>query len=147
MIAFSTIPIGEEIYNLTSLYEGYIRLALLPPFSVRNSDTYQFDMQYANWIFSYEPAYNDFMNIIYKYNQGIDITILIVDFDMYDYIIESLEKLLSSRYGIVCNRVYSLEDWCDCTDVGPRNKNHIINMDADLDNFSNYLINKGVKEF
>lgn len=147
MITFSTIPVGGEIYNLTSLYEGYTRLYLLPPFVVRNSNTYEFDINYANWIFGCEQAYNDFMNIIYKYIQGVDITILILDFDMYDYIIESLEKLLSERYGIVSNRVYTIEDWYDCTDVGPRKKEHIINLNNDMENFSNYLVNKGVKEF
>ena len=90
---------------------------------------------------------NDFMNIIYKYIQGVDIVILINTLGISNYITESLEKLISERYGIVCNKVYDQLDWYDRVDVGPRNKAHIMNLDMDMENFSMYLVNKGVKEF
>lgn len=143
MLTFSKILSfnqSMEVYNLTSLYEGFYRLQLIPPFEIFDNCTNDFDVMYMNWIFNYEPAYLDFMNIIYKISQGIDICILIADIDRFDIVIESLHKLLSQRYGIIGNIVNTIDDWDECTDIGPRNVGHLYNLDQDLENYSNYIM-------
>lgn len=150
MLVFSKVlPINQsmEVYNLTSLYEGYYRLKFIPPFEIFDNCTNDFDIAYMNWIFSYQPAYLDFMNIIYKVTQGIDICILVIDDDNFDIINESLQKLLSQRYGIISNIVNTIEDWDECTDIGPRNAGHVFNLDQDLENYSNFIMKTNPEMF
>lgn len=137
MISFSKVlpPKPMEVYNLTSLYEGFYRLNLVPPFSIFDDCSNNLDLLYMNWIFSYQPAYNDFMSLLLKIQQGIDICILVIEDDSFDMINESLQKLLSERYGIIANIINCLEDWEYIQDVGPRQPEHILNMDFDRDKY------------
>ena len=135
MLIFSRIlPINNnmEVYNLTSLFEGYERLNLIPPFDIFDNSTNEFDINYMNWIFSNKEVFNEFNNIIYKLHLGIDICILIADNGVFDIVYESLQKLISERYGYVSNIVNFPEDWDYCTNIGPRNKGHVYNLDYDL---------------
>lgn len=144
MLTFSKVlPLTSmEVYNLTSLYEGFYRLQFIPPFEIFDNCSNDFDIAYMNWIFNYEPAYMDFMSIISKIIQGINVCILVIDNDNFDIINESLQKLLSQRYGIVANIVNTIEDWDECTDIGPRNVGHTFNLDRDLEIYSTLIMNK-----
>lgn len=126
---------------MTSFYEGFPRLQLIPPFKIFDNCSYEYiDSIYMQWIFSNQIPYINFMDIVAKLHEDHKICILVMPDDSYDMIYESLQSILSARYGIVSNIVNSIEDWFDLTDVGPRAPEHILNMDMDKDNFLSYLM-------
>lgn len=135
MLIFSKIlPVSNqmEVYNLTSLYEGYQRLRLIPPFEIFDNNSNEFDLEYMNWIFNNPEAKEDLLSLMFKIRSGIDVCILIIDNDKFNIIYESLQKLISQRYGYIINIVNTPEDWDYCTNIGPRNAYHIYYLDMDL---------------
>ena len=68
MLTFSKIlpnPVfGMEIYNMTSLYEGFYNLHLIPPFNIFDNGSNDMDIAYAQWLFNDQTAYYDLMNVL-----------------------------------------------------------------------------------
>lgn len=93
-----------EIYNLSSLKEGYPKLDILPTIHVAYQDEVQFDMDYFNWIFSNDIIFRRFFDIIYKLYLGENIFLLISKSEEYDMVLYSILKIIQQRYGY--NPVY-----------------------------------------
>ena len=53
------------ILNLSSLVEGFERVHLVPSISANYNDDKQFDIAYANYIFSNNYTFMEFMKIVY----------------------------------------------------------------------------------
>ena len=88
------------VLNLSSLAEGFQRVHLVPSVSARYSDDKEFDIAYANYIFSNDHVFMEFMKIVYPLYNGADVFLLVSrNEDTHDIITESLCKLIQQRYG------------------------------------------------
>lgn len=87
------------VLNLSSLAEGFERVHLVPSVSANYEDK-EFDLAYANYIFSNDQVFMEFMKIIYPLYMGMDVFLLVSRSEnIYDIITESLCKLIQQRYG------------------------------------------------
>lgn len=124
------------VYNFSSFSEKYTQLHLLPPREFGRDFNYQFDINYAQFIFSNDEVFFDFMMIIYPLYQGQDV-FLIID-DCVEGLNESLLKLIQQRYGYEANYIGSEEDFIyaqesSFSDIG------LINLDQDKDRLAYML--------
>lgn len=88
------------ILNLSSLAEGFQRVHLVPSVSASYNDDKQFDIDYANYIFSNDYAFMEFMKIMFPLYMGQDVFLLVSrNENTHDIITESLCKLIQQRYG------------------------------------------------
>lgn len=88
------------VLNLSSLAEGFERVHLVPSISASYNDDKQFDIDYANYIFSNNFTFMEFMKIVYPLYTGADVFLLVSrNENTHDIITESLCKLIQQRYG------------------------------------------------
>lgn len=88
------------VLNLSSLAEGFERVHLVPSVQAQYNNDKEFDIAYANYIFSNDWVFMEFMKIIYPLYEGIDVFLLVSRGEnTYDIITESLCKLIQQRYG------------------------------------------------
>ena len=88
------------VLNLSSLAEGFERVHLVPSISASYNDDKQFDIDYANYIFSNDLIFMEFMKIVYPLYIGADVFLLVSrNENTHDIITESLCKLIQQRYG------------------------------------------------
>lgn len=87
------------ILNLSSLVEGFPRVFLTPSVSASYNNDKEFDIAYANYIFSNDYAFMEFMKIVYNLYMGLDVFLIVSRGDIYDTVTESLCKLIQQRYG------------------------------------------------
>ena len=100
------------IYNLASMKEGYPRLPeLIPPNNIGRLEGREFDMHYAEYLMSWEPAFFAMFGIIFNLFQAHDIYLIINEYDWTDELVHSLFKFIQSRYGYDGVRINSFEDY------------------------------------
>ncbi len=89
------------IYNITSFREGLNRLNLLPPLDKRLfiNNAREFDILYAEWIFSNDAQFFDFFKIVFDLYSGKDVYLVMDDAEWSENILESILKLIQQRYG------------------------------------------------
>ena len=88
------------ILNLSSLVEGFPRVHLVPSVTTQYDNDKEFDIAYANYIFSNDNIFMEFMKIIYPLYTGNDVFLLVSrNENTHDIITESLCKLIQQRYG------------------------------------------------
>ena len=88
------------ILNLSSLIEGFPRVHLVPSVTAQYNNDKEFDIAYANYIFSNDYAFMEFMKIVYPLYCGEDVFLLVSrNENTHDIITESLCKLIQQRYG------------------------------------------------
>ena len=88
------------ILNLSSLAEGFQRVHLVPSVSAAYNNDKEFDIAYANYIFSNDNVFMELMKIVYPLYLGNDVFLLVSrNEDTHDIITESLCKLIQQRYG------------------------------------------------
>ena len=88
------------ILNLSSLAEGFQRVRLVPSFTTAYSNDKEFDIVYANYIFSNDEMFMQFMSIVFPLYNGQDVFLLVSrNENTYDIITESICKLIQQRYG------------------------------------------------
>lgn len=134
------------IYNLTSMAEEFCTLpSLIPPNNLPRSTERDFDIAYAQYIFSVEQAFIEFFCIIYNLYIGIDV-FLVVDQDQEwtENILESLLKLIQQRYGYVAVMVLDDNDyiWTKNNGVGNFAPGFgLYNLDQDKERFTTDIEN------
>lgn len=100
---YRSLPYAKEkfvILNLSSLVEGFPRVHLVPSVTATYDNDKQFDIDYANYIFSNDSVFMEFMKIIYPLYMGQDVFLLVSRSEnTHDIITESLCKLIQQRYG------------------------------------------------
>lgn len=105
------------VLNLSSLAEGFERVHLVPSISASYNDDKQFDIDYANYIFSNDYTFMEFMKIIYPLYVGSDVFLLVSrNENTHDIITESLCKLIQQRYGYnyqLLNNKYDIDYYDD----------------------------------
>ncbi|MGL5751465.1 MAG: hypothetical protein ACRCXT_13110 [Paraclostridium sp.] len=137
----TTIPYDMKdliIYNFNSFKEcGYYKLNLIPNGIQMLSDDenaeMQFDMFYAGYILNNDAIFMDMMKIIYPIYNGMNIYIMIDSYNtQYNFIIESLQKFIQSRYGL---QIYNINDLDDLEYISDSNFNiyGVYNLDQDKD--------------
>lgn len=88
------------ILNLSSLAEGFERVHLVPSIPTMYNNDKEFDIAYANYIFSNDYTFMEFMKIVYSLYLGYDVFLLVSrNENTHDIITESLCKLIQQRYG------------------------------------------------
>ena len=88
------------ILNLSSLIEGFPRVHLVPSVTTQYNNDKEFDIAYANYIFSNDNIFMEFMKIVYPLYCGQDVFLLVSRSEnTHDIITESLCKLIQQRYG------------------------------------------------
>ena len=88
------------ILNLSSLIEGFPRVHLVPSVTTQYNDDKEFDLAYANYIFSNDYTFMEFMKIVYPLYCGQNVFLLVSrNENTHDIITESLCKLIQQRYG------------------------------------------------
>ena len=122
MIVFgnhTTIPYNTKepwyIINLSSPLEGVQRINIMPPYYLKFNinDTNNFDIQYLDYIFSNDTIFYEFMDkLIIPIYLGWNVYVINSNSDeIFDYISESIQKILQQRYGLLVNNVSEYEDY------------------------------------
>lgn len=129
------------VYNLTSLREGFERLPfLIPPNEIGKLTGRDFDLAYANYIFSNDFIFKSFFDIIWLLYSGTDVYIIISEDDWSENLVESLLKLIQQRYGYNGCRIDSYEDYLfrfnssNYNDFDPRFG--VANLDSDKERYT-----------
>lgn len=99
-----------RVYNFSSLREGFPRLNLMLPHNLGANSEYEFDVNYANYIFSNDIVFMNFMTIIIELYYGHSVFLLISEDEWSLLLIDSLMKLIQQRYGINGVLVNTMED-------------------------------------
>lgn len=99
-----------KVYNFSSLKEGFPRLNLTPSYNFGATTELEFDIQYANYIFSNDIVFMNFMTIIMELYYGNSVFLLVSNDQWSDLLIESLMKLIQQRYGVNGGRINTIED-------------------------------------
>ena len=92
------------ILNFNSYLEGYDRVNLIVPTHndiINPMENKNFDIQYVNYILNNDYAFMEFMKIIMPLYMGANVFVLISKNDIFEYISESLQKFIQTRYGLI----------------------------------------------
>lgn len=135
------------IFNFSSFIEGYSNLNNLNPlnyysFDRVDVDSADFDVWYYKFIFKNQPSYIEFLSVMYYVYMGYDVFILIDFNNIYsNMIIESLIRIIKTRYGLACNITENLaDDYDSLIDKNQVFIEGIRQLDSDIENYTrNYL--------
>ena len=139
------------VYNLSSLYSGYIdctdlltniapinNTAMPLPEFVQSVD---FDIQYSAMIMNNQILFVKLMMILSNSYEGA-ISIVLVQHDFYrDAIMESIIKFIQQRYGYNC---WIIEDPDDiyCINEPHYTPMGLLNLDADLQRYDSLFVDQ-----
>lgn len=88
------------IFNFTGMTEGFRSIqALIPPNELGRFDSYEFDVNYANYIMMNNSIFLVFFQIIEALYIGLQVYIISDEANWSENLIESLLKLIQQRYG------------------------------------------------
>lgn len=111
MLLIGTYDVIESAYNILSIKNKYIHVLNLssanlniPPSSLfyvpkSNNETNNYDIEYANFIFQNTQQRVEFLYAIYQLQIGNPVLIMIGTYPGMYEMVESLLKLIQSRYG------------------------------------------------
>ena len=124
------------IVGFNTLFEGILQLDLLPPNNLGAIDEYDFDLRYFSFILGDDYRFLQMFWIpLYIFN-GYDVFIVS---DKYmpnstweDNLIESLLKMIQTRYGIFACKVMYPEDYLSAEETDINKGYGIINYDEDM---------------
>ena len=143
------------VFNLTSFKEGLPSLINLVPHYQEHFNTLdelQFDINYAQYVLSSIPAFNELMFIMMNLYDMRDVYITVSKQNWYyESINESLMKLIQQRYGYNYFEINTVEDYeyaksADYNDYS-FNVQGIFNLDQDKELFiRNRVIEEGINE-
>lgn len=143
---YNNIDMGHaSILNLSSLNERFPRVAIMPPPNTILSDEYSFDKVYFDYIMNNDYIFLEFMKIIMPLYYGYDVYIEVTQGGNFDYITESLIRIIQQRYGYNSYIVNDPEDILMIgTEVVPEGEFSIQGLamlDADKERYS-YMTTK-----
>ena len=129
---------NTRVFNFYSLREGFIELNLIPDNNLGAINEYDFDLKYVNWIFSDDQRFIQFMTPIQELFNGRDVFIVydhIMNRLWEDNMMESLLKLIQTRYGIIPCKIEDLEDYDMANESDIRYGYGLMNFDQDAKRF------------
>lgn len=139
-----------NIYNLSSLYSGYIDCTdLLTNIATINTtmplpdfvQSVDFDIQYAAMVMNNQVLFVKLMMILSNSYEG-NISIVLVEHDFYrDAIMESIIKFIQQRYGYNCWVIENPDDIIyikepHYTPMG------LLNLDSDLQKYDSLFVDQ-----
>ena len=151
MISFMTYEVAHqlqldinkkvEIVNFTSLRMGYKQLSLYP-----RKETMQyvnsgkiFDQMYARQLLEDDSMFMNLMYIVQQVYDGKEVVILVTLGNGWDFVLESLQKFLQSRYGFITCLVESPEDYA-FVEESPITPMYLYNLELDMARFRNNIL-------
>lgn len=141
-IVIQNIP-NLFVYNLSSLLEGPVKLNIAPPYNI-SFDERTLDIEYAKYLMMDDNAFISLMEFMFHIYNGENVLILIGDDDIHEYAIESLQKFIQQRYGILSYNIQSEEDIHGLTDLSIFNLNGVYNFDLDKKRYIDLMISRGM---
>lgn len=129
-----------RVFNFYSLKEGFIELNLIPDNNLGAINEYDFDLKYVAWIFNDDMRFMQFFTVIQELFNGRDVFIVydhIMNRLWEDNMMESLLKLIQTRYGIIPCEIKSFEDYDTAHDSDIRYGYGLMNFDQDANRFMN----------
>lgn len=88
------------VYNLTGMIEGFENIqSLIPPNELGRFDSYEFDLNYFNYVMQNDAIFVTFFRIIQSLYTGRSVYIISDEADWAESLIESLMKIIQQRYG------------------------------------------------
>ena len=99
------------IYNFTSPLMGFPQINLLPPPQLEYTFDNTFDIEYYNYLINCDDAFMQLMLLIMAEYHNKNVYLLVSEGNGYDYINDSLMKLIQVRYGIVVQYINDIEDY------------------------------------
>lgn len=129
------------ILNLSSFVEGVDRVNLLPPNNIGLFNDKDFDVMYANYIFSNDGPFCEFMKIIYQLYNGIDVFLLVNTDDSFEIYTESITKLIQQRYGYNYQILNKKSDY-NRYDDSSFSLQGVYNVDQDMERFTMIQLSK-----
>jgi len=128
------------ILNLSSLVEGFQRVHLVPSIQAEYFNDKEFDLAYANYIFSNDLVFMELMKIIYPLYNGADIFLLVSrNENTYDIVTESLCKLIQQRYGYNYQLLNNKDD-INYYDDSNFSLNGLAVLDMDKERMTNLIV-------
>jgi hypothetical protein len=130
------------VFNTTSYKMGWEELKLLiPPNNIGHLTDREFDIAYANYIFSNDYIFSEFFIILYNVYINKDVYILVNDEEWAINLDQSLFKLIQQRYGLNAIKVETEEDYIYAMNsISDFNHQYgIANLDQDKERFSYFI--------
>lgn len=135
-----------KVFNLCSFNESIQRVDIIPPLDLlKNSNVENIDLILSNYIFNNDSIFYEFMVkvILPLYSQEIVILLGNIEYDFYDICIESLLKLIQTRYGIsgvIINDISDIDMVSENLLFGRDSEftiQGLMNLDMDKERYSN----------
>ena len=132
---------GYLIFNLSSLYSGYINITNLltsinymtqPGMYNDYINSVEFDIQYSTTIFNTPQLFHSLMQIMYCVYNNINAYVLIQRDPYRDSIMESIIKLIQQRYGYLCWLIEDIDDIEDLNNNAMLSPIGILTLDNDI---------------
>ena len=131
------------VYNFTSMTEGFITIQnLIPPINLGRYDSYNFDVNYYNFIFNNDYTFLSFFRIVQSLYTGKYVYIIFDEAYWSENLMESLLKIIQQRYGYNGYCVYDEDDVILALQNDDSNFNHyygLNNLDIDKNRYQ-YLV-------
>lgn len=141
---YITAKDNSVVLNLSSLIEGFQKVRLAPSVQPQLNDEKNFDIAYAEYIFSSDEPFVELIKIMYPLYEGRDVYLLVSrGEDTYDIVTESLCKLIQQRYGYNYQILNSIDDLNIYDDSG-FSVSGIQMMDADKERYVSILQKRGL---
>ena len=99
------------IYNYTRPLMGFTQINLLQPPQLEYTFDNTFDIEYYNYLINCDDAFMQLMLLIMAEYHNKNVYLLVSEGNGYDYINDSLMKLIQVRYGIVVQYINDIEDY------------------------------------
>lgn len=114
MGSYNCIPqhIPVVVYNISSFLEGIQRLFLLPDNQITFEDEFEFDIKYAQYILNTQKSFISLIHIMIDIYDGKNVYLCVSRDDGYfEYLNESIIKLIQNRYGYPVCLINEQEDY------------------------------------
>lgn len=133
------------VFNLSSLVEGYERINILPLNNVDYATERDFDIAYSEYILNNDMMFSEFFGkIIFNIYNGLNVCILTSEDTEFEYITESITKLIQQRYGYDTQYIYEEEDVKTISNKSDFSISGLVNLDIDKERFTTMVITKNL---
>ena len=139
----------NSIVNFNTMFEYVPQLMYLNPYRNNqyygNTNCYEFDMWYVNYLASTPEAFREFINLMREAYNGKNVWIL-VDFstETASNVVETLIKYIMETYEYACNVAHTPDDTENFVE-GQFSPMGIQMFDAHMENYLQYFGGRGLE--
>lgn len=136
-----------KIFNLSSLVEGYDRVNILPLNNVECESERDFDIAYSEYIMNTDRVFSEFFGkIIYNIYNGSHVCLLTSEDTEFEFITESITKLIQQRYGLDSIYIYDEEDIVTSGNDTDFSIPGLANLDLDKERFTTMVVSENIEQ-